>query len=96
MLKLKLQYLGYLMRRTDSFEKTLMLGKTEGIRRSGQQKMRWLESITSSMDMNLSKLWETVENRGAWGATVQGDAESLTTTYQMNNNKQQIQAKTCG
>ena len=64
-LKLKLQYFGHLMRRVDSLEKTLMLGKNEGKRRRGWQRMRWLESITDSMDMNLSKLWETVEDRGA-------------------------------
>ena len=68
MLKLKLQYFGHLMRRTDSLEKTLMLGEIEGKRRRGQQRMRWLDSITSSMDMNLSKLQEIVENRGVWWA----------------------------
>ena len=66
MLKLKLQYFGHLIRRTDSLEKTLMLGKIEGKRRRRMQKMRWLESITDSMDMHLSNLWETVKDRGAW------------------------------
>ena len=68
--KLKLQYFGHLMQRTDSMEKTLMLGKMEGRRRRGRQRMRWLESITSSMDMNLSKLWEIVKDRGPWHAAV--------------------------
>ena len=76
MLKLKLEYFGHLMQRANSLEKTLILGKIEGRRRRGQQSMRWLNAITDSMDMNLSKLWEVVKDRETWGSAFHGVGES--------------------
>ena len=84
MLKLKLQYFGHMMQRTDSLEKTLILGKTEGRKRTGQQRMRWLDRITELMDIDLSKFWELVLDREAWCAPIHGGHKELDITEQLN------------